>query len=198
MTNCENGQLFKQIALNPLNMPLYAIYQISDSSYLRNRHNVDKVFNLQCFKYRCDGRCNGGNVQVATGELQYHPLSSKLLHKSALLSSERTFSKSTCNHRQSLTESYTFTLCNSNLHMLLMIDLLIQPALQQPSFPHNQHLRLGVPRRVDVLLRRIGGGLVPRSLLLLRCGTWWGLLLVVLVPLLLLPLLVYSHYFEYL
>merc|ERR1719192_1390054 len=70
-----------------------------------------------------------------------------------------------------------------------MIDLLIQPALQQPSFPHNQHLRLGVPRRVDVLLRRIGGGLVPRSLLLLRCGTWWGLLLVVLVPLLLLPLL---------
>ena len=111
MTNCENGQLFTQIASNTLNMPLYAIYQISDSSYLRNRHNVDKVFNLQCFKYRCDGRCNGGNVQVATGELQYHPLSSKLLHKSALLSSERTFSKSTCNHRHSLTECYTFTLC---------------------------------------------------------------------------------------
>ena len=77
--------------------------------------------------------------------------------------------------------------------MLLVVDFLIQPALQQASFPHHQHLRLDVPGRVDVLLRRVRGRLVPRALLmlilLLRSSIWWRLLLMMLMPLLLLPLL---------
>ena len=81
--------------------------------------------------------------------------------------------------------------------MLLVVDFLIQPALQQASFPHHQHLRLDIPGRVDVLLRRVRGRLVPRALLmlilLLRSSIWWRLLLVVLMPLLLLPLQSHSQ-----
>ena len=85
-----------------------------------------------------------------------------------------------------------------HLYLLLVVDLFIQPALQQTSFPHYQHLRFHIPGRVDVLLRRIGGRLVPRTLLvlilLLRSSIWWRLLLVMLMPLLLLPLLGYSQF----
>jgi len=81
-----------------------------------------------------------------------------------------------------------------HLYILLVVNLFIQPALQQASLPHHQHLRLDVPGGVDVLLRCIRGGLVPRApllmlILLLRSSIWRGLLLVMLVPLLLLPLL---------
>ena len=89
----------------------------------------------------------------------------------------------------------------SHLYMLLVVDFFIQPALQQASLPHHQHLRLHVPGGVDVFLRRVGGRLVPGTLLLLlllilllRSCIWGRLLLVMLMPLLLLPLLGHSQF----
>ena len=127
---------------------------------------------------------------------QCHPLSSKLLHRFELLSSARAFSNSTCGNLIELPIG-TILFIVFHLYILLVVDLFIQPALQQASFPHYQHLWLHVPGGVDVFLRRVRRGLVPGTLLvlilLLRSSIWWRLLLVVLMPLLLLPLQGYSQ-----
>ena len=143
----------------------------------------------------------GEGVQVV--KAQCHPLSSKLLHRFELLSSVRAFSNSTCSNlivnTFRLQAGKTLLVFISHLYILLVVNLFIQPALQQASLPHHQHLRLDVPGGVDVLLRCIRGGLVPRApllmlILLLRSSIWRGLLLVMLVPLLLLPLLGNSQF----
>ena len=146
----------------------------------------------------------GEGAQVV--KAQCHPLSSKLLHRFELLSSVRAFSNSTCSNLivntfrlQAGISKTLLVFFSSHLYILLVVNLFIQPALQQASLPHHQHLRLDVPGGVDVLLRCIRGGLVPSTpllmlILLLRSSIWRGLLLMMLVPLLLLPLLGNSQF----